>query len=141
MFKNNHLFSWAPLFSLYVLYYKDIPRVTVTQFWGIPVTGKSVSYLIGFQVPFFKFKFVKFVDLLISWFVISLISFFIEIIFSFNLTNQFQFIFLKAWSRINLFNCSIRILNYNIEAKIIIFQMVITSVGAFILSIIGVVIN
>lgn len=41
---------WAPLFSLYVLYYKDIPRVTVTQFWGIPVTGKSVSYLIGFQM-------------------------------------------------------------------------------------------
>jgi len=41
---------YSLLFPLYVSYYLDIPRVTVTHILGIPVTGKTVTYLLGLQI-------------------------------------------------------------------------------------------
>lgn len=41
---------WGPLFALYIPYFCDIPRVAVTHLWGIPFTGKSITYLIGLQM-------------------------------------------------------------------------------------------
>jgi len=41
---------YSLLFPLYVNYYLDIPRVTMTHILGIPVTGKTVTYLLGLQI-------------------------------------------------------------------------------------------
>lgn len=38
------------VFALFVPYFCDIPRVAVTHIWGIPFTGKSITYIIGLQV-------------------------------------------------------------------------------------------
>lgn len=38
------------VFSLYVPYYCDIPRVAYTHVMGVPVTGKSLTYVIGLQL-------------------------------------------------------------------------------------------
>lgn len=41
---------WGPLFALFIPYFCDIPRVAVTHLWGIPFTGKSITYIIGLQM-------------------------------------------------------------------------------------------
>lgn len=41
---------WGPVFALYIPYFCDIPRVAVTHLWGIPFTGKSVTYIVGLQM-------------------------------------------------------------------------------------------
>jgi len=46
----NLLPRWGAVFALFIPYFSDIPRVAVTHVWGIPVTGKSVTYIIGLQV-------------------------------------------------------------------------------------------
>ncbi|GLH07449.1 hypothetical protein R5R35_014251 [Gryllus longicercus] len=38
------------IFPLFVSYFFDIPRVAQTHFLGIPVTGKTLTYLLGLQV-------------------------------------------------------------------------------------------
>ncbi|ODN03734.1 Ubiquitin-associated domain-containing protein 2 [Orchesella cincta] len=38
------------IFPLYVNYFLDIPRIAVSSFIGIPVTGKTVTYLLGLQI-------------------------------------------------------------------------------------------
>ena len=35
---------------MFVPYYFDVPRVVMSQIWGIPMTGKSFSYILGLQV-------------------------------------------------------------------------------------------
>ena len=45
--------SYGVVFSLYVPYYCDIPRVAYTHVMGVPVTGKSLTYIIGLQVTIF----------------------------------------------------------------------------------------
>uniref|UniRef100_A0A131XHT7 Putative ubiquitin-associated domain-containing protein n=1 Tax=Hyalomma excavatum TaxID=257692 RepID=A0A131XHT7_9ACAR len=41
---------YALVFSLFVNYLLDIPRVTQSYVLGIPVTGKTLTYLLGLQV-------------------------------------------------------------------------------------------
>jgi len=41
---------FGPVFALLVPYFCDIPRVTVTHILGVPITGKSFTYIIGLQV-------------------------------------------------------------------------------------------
>lgn len=41
---------YALVFSLFVNYLLDIPRVTQSYIMGIPVTGKTLTYLLGLQV-------------------------------------------------------------------------------------------
>jgi len=41
---------WGAVFALFIPYFSDIPRVAVMHVWGIPVTGKSVTYIIGLQM-------------------------------------------------------------------------------------------
>ncbi|ESO09043.1 hypothetical protein HELRODRAFT_186794 [Helobdella robusta] len=41
---------WGPLFSLYVPYYCDIPRIVIMHIWGFPFTGKSITYVVGLQM-------------------------------------------------------------------------------------------
>ncbi|CAG0897478.1 unnamed protein product [Cyprideis torosa] len=41
---------YALLFPLYVYYFLDIPRVTRSHILGLPVTGKTLTYLIGIQM-------------------------------------------------------------------------------------------
>lgn len=43
-------FRYALVFSLFVNYLLDIPRVTQSYIMGIPVTGKTLTYLLGLQV-------------------------------------------------------------------------------------------
>lgn len=43
-------FSFGLVCPLFVDFYYDIPRVTYSHIFGIPVTGKSVVYLVGLQV-------------------------------------------------------------------------------------------
>ncbi|XP_013415280.1 ubiquitin-associated domain-containing protein 2 [Lingula anatina] len=38
------------LFPLFVPFFCDIPRVAVTNILGIPVTGKTFTYILGFQI-------------------------------------------------------------------------------------------
>jgi hypothetical protein len=38
------------IFSLFINYFLDIPRITQTHILGIPVTGKTLTYLLGLQV-------------------------------------------------------------------------------------------
>lgn len=38
------------IFPLFVPYLLDVPRVTRTHILGIPITGKTVVYLVGLQV-------------------------------------------------------------------------------------------
>ncbi|XP_064614978.1 ubiquitin-associated domain-containing protein 2-like [Liolophura sinensis] len=38
------------LYPLYIPYFCDIPRVALTHMWGIPVTGKSFTYILGLQI-------------------------------------------------------------------------------------------
>ncbi|XP_067006837.1 ubiquitin-associated domain-containing protein 2 [Anabrus simplex] len=38
------------IFPLFVSYFFDVPRVAQTQVLGIPVTGKTLTYLLGLQV-------------------------------------------------------------------------------------------
>jgi len=38
------------IFPLFVNYYMDIPRVAQTYILGVPVTGKTLTYLLGLQV-------------------------------------------------------------------------------------------
>lgn len=38
------------VYPLFVPYYCDVPRVVMSQIWGIPMTGKSFSYILGLQV-------------------------------------------------------------------------------------------
>ena len=38
------------MYPLFVPYYCDVPRVVMSQIWGIPMTGKSFSYILGLQV-------------------------------------------------------------------------------------------
>jgi len=37
------------IYPLFVPYYCDIPRVALSHLWGIPMTGKSLSYILGLQ--------------------------------------------------------------------------------------------
>ncbi|KAK3589938.1 hypothetical protein CHS0354_034958 [Potamilus streckersoni] len=37
------------IYPLFVPYFCDIPRVPLSQVWGIPFTGKSVIYILGLQ--------------------------------------------------------------------------------------------
>ncbi|KAL3847407.1 hypothetical protein ACJMK2_018320 [Sinanodonta woodiana] len=37
------------IYPLFVLYFCDIPRVALSQVWGIPFTGKSIIYILGLQ--------------------------------------------------------------------------------------------
>lgn len=41
---------YGVIFSLFVPYLCDIPRVTRTRLLGVPVTGKTLTYLVGLQV-------------------------------------------------------------------------------------------
>ncbi|KAK2191468.1 hypothetical protein NP493_53g19024 [Ridgeia piscesae] len=41
---------FGPVFALLVPYFCDIPRVTVTHILGVPITGKSFTYIIGLQM-------------------------------------------------------------------------------------------
>ena len=43
-------FRQGSVFALFVPYFCDIPRVAVTHVLGVPVTGKSLTYIIGLQV-------------------------------------------------------------------------------------------
>ncbi|KAI0214374.1 Ubiquitin-associated domain-containing protein 2 [Lamellibrachia satsuma] len=47
---HQPLGPYGPVFSLLVPYFCDIPRVAVTHLLGIPVTGKSFTYIIGLQM-------------------------------------------------------------------------------------------
>jgi len=38
------------LFPLYVNYFLDIPKITVSSFAGLPLTGKTVTYILGLQI-------------------------------------------------------------------------------------------
>ncbi|CAG7785520.1 unnamed protein product [Allacma fusca] len=38
------------LFPLFVNYYLDIPRITMSNFLGMSVTGKTITYLLGLQI-------------------------------------------------------------------------------------------
>ena len=38
------------VFPLFVPYLFDVPRVTTTHVLGAPVTGKTLTYLIGLQI-------------------------------------------------------------------------------------------
>ena len=38
------------VFALFVPYFCDIPRVAITHLMNIPVTGKSLTYIIGLQM-------------------------------------------------------------------------------------------
>ncbi|KAL5005185.1 hypothetical protein ScPMuIL_018641 [Solemya velum] len=38
------------VYPFFVTYFSDIPRVAVGHVWGIPVTGKSLVYILGLQV-------------------------------------------------------------------------------------------
>jgi len=40
------------IFPLFVNYFFDIPRVAQTHILGVPVTGKTLTYLLGLQVAF-----------------------------------------------------------------------------------------
>lgn len=44
------LYRQGSVFAFFVPYFCDIPRVAVTSVLGIPVTGKSLIYIIGLQV-------------------------------------------------------------------------------------------
>jgi hypothetical protein len=41
---------WGAVFALFIPYFCDLPRVAVTHFWGVPFTGKSITYIIGLQM-------------------------------------------------------------------------------------------
>uniref|UniRef100_A0A2R5LLF5 Putative ubiquitin-associated domain-containing protein 2 n=1 Tax=Ornithodoros turicata TaxID=34597 RepID=A0A2R5LLF5_9ACAR len=41
---------YALVFSLFVSYFLDIPRVAQSYILGVPVTGKTLTYLLGLQV-------------------------------------------------------------------------------------------
>lgn len=44
------IFRYGLIFPLFVPYLCDIPRITRTHILGIPVTGKTLTYLVGLQV-------------------------------------------------------------------------------------------
>lgn len=44
------LFRYGVIFPLFVNYLFDIPRVAQTSVLGIPITGKTLTYLLGLQV-------------------------------------------------------------------------------------------
>ncbi|XP_071084627.1 ubiquitin-associated domain-containing protein 2-like [Haliotis cracherodii] len=48
------------VFPLFVPYYFDIPRVAMTHILGVPVTGKTLTYILGLQVasPTFETRLV-----------------------------------------------------------------------------------
>lgn len=37
------------MYPMFVPFYCDIPRVAVSHIWGVPMTGKSISYILGLQ--------------------------------------------------------------------------------------------
>ncbi|KAL4220720.1 Ubiquitin-associated domain-containing protein 2 [Mactra antiquata] len=37
------------IYPLFVPFYCDVPRVPLSHIWGIPMTGKSISYILGLQ--------------------------------------------------------------------------------------------
>jgi len=41
---------YGMVFSLFVPFFCDIPRVAIARVWGIPITGKYISYIIGLQM-------------------------------------------------------------------------------------------
>jgi len=41
---------WGTVFAMFVPYFCEIPRVAVMHLWGIPFTGKSITYIIGLQM-------------------------------------------------------------------------------------------
>jgi hypothetical protein len=38
------------VFPLFVTYFMEIPRITVTKFFGVPITLKTLTYLLGLQM-------------------------------------------------------------------------------------------
>lgn len=41
---------FGAVFAAFIPYFCDVPRVAITHLMGIPVTGKSLTYIIGLQV-------------------------------------------------------------------------------------------
>ncbi|XP_052784200.1 ubiquitin-associated domain-containing protein 2-like [Mya arenaria] len=37
------------IYPMFVPFYCDIPRVPLSHIWGVPMTGKSISYILGLQ--------------------------------------------------------------------------------------------
>ncbi|XP_053403205.1 ubiquitin-associated domain-containing protein 2-like [Mercenaria mercenaria] len=37
------------IYPMFVPFYCDIPRVALSHIWGVPMTGKSISYILGLQ--------------------------------------------------------------------------------------------
>lgn len=44
------LCRYGLIFPLFVSFFFDVPRVAQTHILGIPVTGKTLTYLLGLQV-------------------------------------------------------------------------------------------
>ena len=38
------------IFPLFVNYYQDIPRISQTRVLGLPITGKTITYILGLQL-------------------------------------------------------------------------------------------
>lgn len=43
-------FRFSVIFPLYVPFYSTIPRVALTKIMGVPVTGKTLNYILGLQI-------------------------------------------------------------------------------------------
>uniref|UniRef100_A0A2P2I653 Ubiquitin-associated domain-containing protein 2-like n=1 Tax=Hirondellea gigas TaxID=1518452 RepID=A0A2P2I653_9CRUS len=54
LYNGGHLppGPYGVIFPLFVSYYCDIPRVTQTRVLGVPITGKTLTYLLGLQLAY-----------------------------------------------------------------------------------------